>query len=177
VALRLLAHYIGDIHQPLHVGVGYLDGTAFVNPNNHAGHFQDDQGANRLVFGGANPLHFFWDITVVQMNMDRARVDSPRQYAAELLEKPAPRWRTASPLLQWDRDWAGESLAIAAKIHEVTVLEEDDSRRDYRSGKPQSIWRIKEPSAEQIAWSRKTAEEQITKAGYRLAATLEAIWP
>ena len=28
-----------------------------------------------------------------------------------------------------------------------------------------------------IAWSDKTAEERITKAGYRVAAVLEAIWP
>ncbi len=45
VALRLLAHYIEDIHQPLHVGAGYLDKTKFVNPNGYSGHFGDDQGA------------------------------------------------------------------------------------------------------------------------------------
>jgi hypothetical protein len=177
VALRLLAHYIGDIHQPLHVGVGYLDKTAFVNPNGYAGHFRDDQGANRLVFGGTNRLHFFWDVTVVQRNMDRARAETPRQYAAALLAKPAPKWKPVSPLLQWDRDWANESLALAAKVHDITVLDEDDSQRDYRAKKPRPVWHIEEPSPEYIAWSCKTAEDQMTKAGYRLAATLEAIWP
>ncbi len=177
VALRLLAHYIGDIHQPLHVGAGYLDKTKFVDPNGYAGHFGDDQGANRLVFGGTNKLHFFWDITVVQLNMLKAHVETPQEYAALLLAKPAPEWRTASPLLETDRDWANESLALAAKVHDVKVLDEDDSQLDYRTKKPRPIWHIQDLSPDYIAWSCKTAEEQMTKAGYRLAATLEAIWP
>ena len=44
IALRLLAHYIEDLHQPLHVGSGYLDRTTFVNPNGYSGHSEDDQG-------------------------------------------------------------------------------------------------------------------------------------
>jgi len=177
VALRLLAHYIEDIHQPLHVGAGYLDKTHFINPNGYVGHFGDDQGANRLVFGGTNKLHFYWDVTVVQLNMTRAHVDTPQQYAAALLAKPAPDWKTTSSLLEWDRDWANECLALAAKVHDVTVLDEDDSQLDYRTHKPRPIWHIQDLTPEYIDWSCKTAEVQITKAGYRLAATLEAIWP
>src|ERR1700677_76634 len=41
MALRLLAHYIEDIHQPLHVGAGYLDKTKFVDPNDYPGHYGD----------------------------------------------------------------------------------------------------------------------------------------
>jgi hypothetical protein len=177
VALRLLAHYIEDIHQPLHVGAGYLDKTNFVDPNGYAGHFGDDQGANRLVFGGTNKLHFFWDVTVVQLNMTKAHVETPQQYAAMLLAKPAPDWKTTSPLLESDRDWANESVALSAKVHDVTVVDEDDSQLDYRTQKPRPVWHIQELSPDYIAWSCKTAEDQMTKAGYRLAATLEAIWP
>jgi hypothetical protein len=177
VALRLLAHYIEDLHQPLHVGAGYLDKTKFVNPNGYFGHFGDDQGANRLVFGGTNKLHFFWDVTVVQLNMLKEHVETPQQYAAALLAKPAPDWKTTSPLLETDRDWANESIALAAKVHDVTILDEDDSQLDYRTQKPRPVWHIKDLSPEYIAWSCKTAEVQMCKAGYRLAATLEAIWP
>jgi hypothetical protein len=177
VALRLLAHYIEDIHQPLHVGAGYLDKTKFIDPNGYAGHYGDDQGANRLVFGGTNKLHFYWDVTVVQLDMTRARAETPRQYAAFLLAKPVPDWKEASPLLQWDRDWANESLALAAKVHDVTVLDEDDSQLDYRTQKPRPVWHIQDLTPAYVEWSCKTAEDQMTKAGYRLAATLEAIWP
>jgi len=177
VALRLLAHYIEDIHQPLHVGAGYLDKTNFVDPNGYTGRFGDDQGANRLVFGGTNKLHFYWDVTVVQLNMAKAHVETPQEYAAVLLARAAPDWKTTSPLLESDRDWANESVALSAKVHDVTVLDEDDSQLDYRTQKPRPVWHIQDLSPDYVAWSCKTAEDQMTKAGYRLAATLEAIWP
>jgi hypothetical protein len=177
VALRLLAHFIGDIHQPLHVGAGYIDKTKFIDPNGYSGKFGDDQGANRLVFGGTNKLHFFWDITVVQLNMLKAHVVTPQQYAAALLARPVPDWKTTLPLLEWDRDWANESLTLSAKAHDVAVLDEDDSQLDYRTQQPRPVWHIKNLSSEYIDWSCRTAEDQMTKAGYRLAATLQAIWP
>ncbi len=177
VALRLLAHYIEDLHQPLHVGAGYLDKTNFIDPNGYPGHYGDDQGANRLLFGGTNKLHFYWDVTVVQHCMANANAPTPREYAARLLAKPAPHWQTSGPLLQWDRAWANESLALSAKVHDVTVLDEDDSQKDYRTGAPRPQWHIRDLSPAYIDWSCKTAEEQMTKAGYRLAATLEALWP
>jgi hypothetical protein len=177
VALRLLVHYIEDLHQPLHAGAGYLDKTNFIDPNGYTGHYEDDQGANRLVFGGTNKLHFFWDVTVVQLDMARAHVETPQQYAAFLLSKPVPDWKTPSPLLQRDRDWANESIALSAKVHDVKVLDEDDSQLDYRTQKPRPVWHIEELSPAYIDWSCKTAEDQMTKAGYRIAETLKEIWP
>jgi len=177
VALRLLVHYIGDIHQPLHVGAGYLDGTNFIDPNGYGKPFKDDQGANRLLFGGTNKLHFFWDITVVQLDMTNAHAQTPQDYAGILLSKPAPPWRDSGPMMNWDRKWANESLALSARVHDVTVLDEDDSQLDYRTSLPRPQWHIKNLTPEQIAWSCKIAEEQMTKAGYRVAEMLEAIWP
>jgi hypothetical protein len=177
VALRLLVHFIEDIHQPLHVGAGYLDKTKFVDPNGYAGRYGDDQGANRLLFGGTNKLHFYWDVTVVRADMNQAHVETPAQFAAYLLAKPAPDWKTTGPLLDWDRAWANESLALSAKVHDVTVTDEDDSQKDFRTGQPRLQWHIQDLSPEYVAWSDKTAEEQMSKAGYRLAATLEALWP
>jgi hypothetical protein len=177
VALRLLAHFIEDIHQPLHVGAGYLDQTQFVDPNGYTSHYGDDQGGNRLLYGGTNKLHFYWDVTVVQDDMHKAHVETPAQYAAYLLAKPVPDWKTTGPLLDWDRTWANESLALAAEVHHVTVTDEDDSQTDFRTGQPRPQWHIRDLSPEYTAWSDKVAEEQITKAGYRLAATLGALWP
>jgi hypothetical protein len=179
VALRLLAHFIEDLHQPLHVGAGYLDQTHFVNPNGYTGHYGDDQGGNRLFYGGTNrfQLHYYWDTTVVRAAMSRAQVQTPQQFAAYLLAKPAPAWKTAGPLLAWDRAWADESLALAAKAHDVTVTDEDDSQKDDRTGAPRPQWHMRDLSPGYIEWSTKAAEEQMSEAGYRLAATLEALWP
>ena len=49
-ALRLLVHYVGDIHQPLHVGAAYFGpGAQLVNPNNTTGG-QADHGGNSINF-------------------------------------------------------------------------------------------------------------------------------
>jgi hypothetical protein len=177
VALRLLVHYLEDLHQPLHIGSGYLNGTNFVDPNGYGKPYHSDQGGNLLVFSATNKLHYFWDVTVVQSNMAAAHVQTPKDYAAYLLTKPAPAWQDSGPLMNWDRDWAKESLALSAKVHDVTVLDEDDSRQDYRTGLPRPQWDIQNLSPDYVAWSCKTAEAQMTKAGYRIAAVLEAIWP
>jgi len=177
VALRLLVHYIEDLHQPLHAGSGYLDGTHFINPNGYGKPFKDDQGGNRLLFGGTNKLHFFWDITVVEMNMTNAHVQTPLEYATFLLSKPAPAWKDSGPLMTWDKDWANESIALSAKVHDVAVVDEDDTEKDYQTGAPRPRWHINDLTPDYLAWSCKTAEQQMTKAGYRVAATLEAIWP
>jgi len=176
VALRLLIHYLEDLHQPLHVGSGYLDGTHYVDPNGTGKHFNDDQGANRLYYNPTNNLHFFWDVSVVQMDMTNAHVQTPAEYAAYLLNKPAPAWQDSAPLMSWDRDWAAESIILSAKVHDVPILAEDDTHKDYRTGAPRPEWKIK-LSPEYIDWACQTAEQQMTKSGYRVAAVLEAIWP
>lgn len=185
VALRLLVHYIEDLHQPLHAGSGYLDGTHFVDPNGYGKPFHDDQGGNRLIignstnagYGGTTNLHFYWDTVVVRLDMTNAHAQTPVEYAATLLSKPPPAWQTSGPLLDWDRDWANESIALSAKVHDVTIKDEDDSEKDYHTGAPRPRWHINDLSPDYVAWACKTAEDQMTKAGYRVAATLEAIWP
>jgi len=177
VALRLLVHYIEDLHQPLHAGSGYLNGTKFIDPNGYEKPFKDDQGGNRLIFGGTNGLHFFWDTTVVRLNMTNEYAQTPGEYAAVLLNKPLPSWKDSGPLLDWDLAWAKESIKLSAKVHHVTVVDEDDSETDFRTGAPRPRWHIKDLTPKYIAWSRKTAETQMIKAGYRVAETLEAIWP
>jgi hypothetical protein len=177
VALRLLAHFIEDIHQPLHVGAGYLDKTNYVDPNNFHGSFHDDLGGNELLFG-TNQLHSYWDTTVVREDMALAHVETAREFADYLLaQRPVPDWKTSGPFMDWDRAWAGESIVLSAHVHDVPVLDEDDKNINFRTGKPRPRWHIQNLSPDYIAWSEKAAGEQMIKAGHRLAATLEALWP
>lgn len=177
VALRLLIHYIEDLHQPLHAGSGYLKGTKFFDPNGSHQPYKDDQGGNRLIFQHTNGLHFFWDTTVVRLDMAKAYAQTPGEFAAVLLNKPAPHWKDSGPLLDWDRKWAAESIELSAKVHHVQVLDEDDSHTDFRTGAPRPQWDIQDLTPAYIAWSEKTAEQQMIKAGHRVVETLEAIWP
>jgi uncharacterized repeat protein (TIGR01451 family) len=179
VALRLLAHFIEDIHQPSARRRGLPGQDQIRRSQRLPGHYGDDQGGNRLLFGGTNSfqLHYYWDTRSCGRTWPGARRNAPAIRQVSAGQKPAPNWKTSGPLLDWDRAWANESLALSAKVHDVTVTDEDDSQTDFRTGKPRPQWHIQDLSPEYIAWSDKAAEEQMIKAGYRLAATLEALWP
>ena len=72
VALILLAHYIADIHQPLHVGAEYFDQQGrVVDPNENPSALGDEGGNTFTLQLGDEPprnaefirrkLHGFWD--------------------------------------------------------------------------------------------------------------------
>jgi S1/P1 Nuclease len=70
-ALRLVVHLVGDVHQPVHVGCGYLDESGGVakivrNPKTIIDKGLDsDRGGNKLILPigntGAVNLHSYWD--------------------------------------------------------------------------------------------------------------------
>src|SRR5207249_4501902 len=94
-ALRLLVHYVGDIHQPLHVGTAYFGTNAqLVNPSSTTG-AQADGGGNLIEFHGTN-LHVYWDTTAVQNAMAAANVQTPRAFARTIIRNPPPGWETSS---------------------------------------------------------------------------------
>src|SRR6185369_7601184 len=85
VAVILLTHYLGDIHQPLHVGAEFFDadGKPFEPTNNNHGFA--DQGGNKLTLFtfidgklvSAGKFHSYWDGQTVNNafgNTDNARV-------------------------------------------------------------------------------------------------------
>jgi len=119
-ALRLLVHFVGDIHQPLHCGTGFytfsesgspqLDiepESAFGKPN--------DRGGN-LLFYGANAiqqLHALWDKILVE------EVDDSFDYRVltEFLKKfclPKEIGRTPGDYHEWAKLWAIDSVRMAA---------------------------------------------------------------
>ena len=61
-ALRLLTHYIGDLHQPLHVGSIYLSdaGQALTPATEKEAHEHTNAGGNQLLLKGWK-LHAVWD--------------------------------------------------------------------------------------------------------------------
>src|SRR5437773_2720564 len=77
-ALRLLVHFMGDIHQPLRVGAGYInengpDHKIVIVTDPQAitqNHFPKDQGANLLIIDNDKKnLHSFWDGDLVKLLM------------------------------------------------------------------------------------------------------------
>ena len=72
-ALKLLVHYVGDIHQPLHVGAAYFGPNAtLVNPNTTSDALEG-RGGNEISLHGSN-LHSYWDGLTVKNAMAAAGV-------------------------------------------------------------------------------------------------------
>jgi nuclease S1 len=104
-ALKWLAHLLGDLHQPLHVGRG------------------DDRGGNEVLvlwMGEPSNLHSVWDSKLI------ALTELSFSELAELLDHPTPaevrEWQAGGP-----RDWAAESQRIRNECYEL-----GDRRLSYR---------------------------------------------
>lgn len=107
-ALRLVAHFVGDVHQPLHVS------------------HPDGRGGNTIdaVFDGApTNLHRLWDGDLLRRELrERGRRKGPRwrAYAHSLADRASPaereRWRRVLD----PRVWAEESLVLA-RAHAFSV--------------------------------------------------------
>jgi len=173
IALRLLVHYVGDIHQPLHVGAGYLNDTKWVDPNTFKGPHEDDQGGNRLMLHGEK-LHLFWDMDAVKIAMTNANASTPQAYGAALLKKPAPKWQTKGSLQQAPFEWATQSLVASKPVHDLNVISHKEVQ-DRRGKHGEWVVEPKRPDYTQFA--AKLVDQQILLGGYRLAYVLEAIWP
>ncbi len=79
-ALFLLAHLVGDLHQPLHVGAVYLDEDGnLVNPDAGAGvdPATETFGGN-LISSGSDNLHHEWDDIPEDLTADEATVEDAR---------------------------------------------------------------------------------------------------
>jgi len=166
-ALLIIAHLMGDMHQPLHVGALYLrrDGVE-MNPDqppgqNHVVIERDNatRGGNSIAVPGG-PLHHVWDAlpeawgvratpefvaAARAMPLTRAQIDmQPRLWASETIRqsKVALEGLTIQPYNEHDKKWPA-------------------SFRD-----PDGYRRMRE------AMQR----EQVVKAGRRLAELLDDIW-
>jgi hypothetical protein len=107
-ALRLLVHYVGDIHQPLHVGAAYLDAQGNeINPD--SGTFDPKtvtRGGNDINVGleKAN-LHATWDAIPAVLTSSHVRpawITSARAIPA-----------TSGSDFDWPKRWGAESVAQA----------------------------------------------------------------
>jgi hypothetical protein len=144
IALKFLGHWIGDIHQPLHVS------------------FEDDRGGNDIHVNGecSGNLHGTWDTCLVEAavgtDIDQAATDLIDGITPEMITK----WSASDP-----RAWANESFAIAesAKIQYCVM---HTSSCDKPNGDVQI-------SADYLRINEAIVKEQLQKAGVRLAHQLD----
>ena len=204
VALILLAHYVGDIHQPLHVGAEYFDDGKFANPDTDK-KAQADQGGNTFILNLAEPtttagtaaprrrpkLHAFWDSNAVRLLMEevgtemhKANPDHPptctqEEFEHTLAAQEPANWKPADTLdvKDWAEAWANEILPIAREAYtrlDFTQLKADAGR----DGKPLvSGTAVERPGGKPpyANWAVGVVRVELEKGGYRLAAMLQKV--
>lgn len=199
IAVILLAHYAGDIHQPLHVGAEYFNhaGAAADPDKGQAG--VEDEGGNTLIlklFHGTPEmmdkrglkLHGFWDNDAVMANLPAMPADLSREERFKLIE-PAKRkiidrfgkeqpknWRAPAntALKNYGEFWADDILPIAREAHErlqfLNVHETVDQGRTVMAGDAREK---NTPDRVGYAdWSAKVVLDELHKGGWRLADLL-----
>lgn len=166
----LLAHLIGDLHQPLHVGAVYLDANGkLVDPD--SAHKVDPDtdaiGGNAIQDGVAVPfqainLHHEWDDIPTDLGdaataelMGAAKSVAPSQGAPE----------------SWPAAWATDTLLVAQDAFKGL---------SFKPTPPpaQTKWTVTfDNHADYLQAVDAIKRKQLAKGGARLAELLNAIWP
>jgi hypothetical protein len=150
-ALLLLDHFVGDLHQPLHVGAIYLDTMGRMVDPDH-GPFDPDtanRGGNQLL-DGHRLLHTEWD-------------DMPAG-TLELRKLPA----TTGVPADWPAMWASDTLQVSRSIFQGVEFGEETFAHH--------TWPVILPPG--YAERREALQRrQLATAGARLAELLQALFP
>jgi hypothetical protein len=173
-ALLLLAHLVGDIHQPLHVGAAYINSSnRFTNPNIHPS-VLEDHGGNYLKYK-STVLHAYWDDNAVDRSMTKAGVQTPHEYAIVILQNNAVVSQTLGPVTDWPQKWADEILPVAATAHRGLKLAHPITVTDFFGTHQQ--WHITKTSSGYDNRVRDIVDDELITAGHRLAEILNTVWP
>ena len=179
VAVILITHYLGDIHQPLHVGAQYFDanGKPFEPTATNQGFA--DQGGNKLTLFtlvgnklvSAGKFHSYWDGQTV----NNAFGSTPDATIATNLAKTAPaNWKLSGDTETWAEQLANEILPLAREAHDRLNFKKivtQTGHRDITSGRAEE--KKKAGGTRYKTWAAATVKDEIHKGGWRLAALLE----
>jgi hypothetical protein len=183
IAVILLAHYLGDIHQPLHVGAEFFNqqGLAF-QPEEEDGAFKDLGGnrltlftfqKNKLTKAGKN-LHSYWDGQTVDNAFGQ---QTNAQVAKKLGSKEPANWQLNGDVSTWAVQIADDLLPTAREAHlrlRFGDVQLDNAQHLVKSG---SAFEKKHKQGGQFyaIWAADVVRTEIQKGGWRLAALLEEV--
>ena len=158
-AIKLLGHWVGDVHQPMHVS------------------FQDDRGANSNVAGTSVEmeypnLHAVWDYLIITRTLG----DDYRQISAQLRgaisDEQRMAWKFDSPI-----EWANESFQVTISKQANYCIRRQGACWYARNnmllddGEP---WREIVISDEYLQSHEATVRRRLQQAGIRLAQLLSS---
>jgi hypothetical protein len=143
-ALESLGHWVGDIHQPMHVS------------------FEDDRGGNKIAVSGcARNLHGVWDSCLVQEAVGSDATKAATNLIQSITSEKKALWDKSYP-----RDWANETFAITEAVTTAYCVIHG-STCDPPASNNITI------TAEYLDANKPIVREQLRKAGVRLAHILD----
>ena len=201
IAIILLAHFVGDIHQPLHVGAEYFDAQGRPADPDKPGETFADEGGNslRLKLNTAPPpgasrhpkLHGFWDSDTVFANLPQMPDSMPKEErqmkmnAAEKalilrLAKTEPKhWQLPLSVRVEDypEAWANEILPIAREAHARLTFDHVKPTLDHEKmlADGDAVERPMPDGLSYRTWSGRVVLDEMRKAGWRLASLLAKV--
>ena len=202
VALILLAHYLADIHQPLHVGAAYFDAQGRPADPEKDKSALADEGGNRFTLELSDEpprrrgirkkrFHGFWDNDAVNALFPEVPGRLPKKELAaqinplkqqlvhEMATHEPLNWQMPSNILldSYAEVWADEILPIAREAH--TRLEFRNVRPVVDGGRVVAMGEaLEKPAPDHAlyrAWAASVVRDELHKAGWRLADLLEKI--
>lgn len=119
-ALKFLVHFVGDIHQPLHVS------------------YADDRGGNEVsatFFGHEASLHGIWDSEMIQKRTGAAWWKLAESLADDIEPSERSAWEAQLDPVEWANESLAETIAVYDHFEEAgehIEYEADEYERDIR---------------------------------------------
>jgi hypothetical protein len=202
VALILLAHYVADIHQPLHVGAEYFDPQGrVVDPDKDKSALGDEGGNTFTLELSDEPprrrgihkkkLHGFWDNDAVNALFSQgpgtlrkrelqALIEPQKiELVHEMATHEPNRWRMPPNVAvdSYAEIWADEILPIAreayARLQFTNVRPQQEKDRIVAAG--EAVEKTNSDQMNYRRWATGVVRQELHKAGWRLADLLEKI--
>jgi S1/P1 Nuclease len=167
-ALLLLTHFVGDLHQPLHVGALYLDAAGgLVDPDvaHQIDPANDTVGGNSIQDQNIT-LHAEWD----DIPPDLGDAQTRELMTAARLVPPS-----AGPIEDWPAVWAGDTIQVSHDAFAGLNFANNPSPPPGSSG-PHWVVTFDDHDA-YLQRMDQIKRKQLAKGGARLAQILNAIWP
>ncbi|TAZ35424.1 hypothetical protein ELH80_14140 [Rhizobium ruizarguesonis] len=161
--LKSLGHWVGDIHQPMHVS------------------FSDDRGGNKVSVTGPcdSNMHSVWDTCILQETIGEDAKTVAVDLRSEVTQQERADWSAGDVTFDTVVGWANESLDVSRTpdvgycIRKGDVCQYDDNRVVYEDGQQTRSVMVDEAYLQRQSDRVRT---RLKMAGVRLGAVLEKVF-